>query len=68
MRFKIQKERLSDRFKSALSEFQATQSKVYDKENELMKMTKSSECQTLIQPSNSNHRNGLTLIKFSKIN
>lgn len=66
MQFKILKERLAERFKSALSEFEAVQCKVYDKENELMKLMKSSESTTILPPpSGSNHLNGLILIKFN---
>lgn len=63
MRFKIHKERLTERFKSALSDFEAIQCIICDKENELMKQTKSSEStQILPPPSSSSYHNGLIQI------
>lgn len=66
MQFKIQKERLMEKFKSALLEFDVVQCKICDKENELMKLTKSTEsAQILPSPSSFNCNNGLVLIKFN---
>lgn len=65
MHLKIQKERLTEQFKSALKQFEATQCKVYDKENELIKLMKLSESTQMLSPtSSSNHQKGLILLNL----